>query len=262
GVGSQFILTLPVKQAAMAYPSLLPRPNRVIGLAPGQPQFRILVVDDQPDNRRLVKQVMLFLGLEVWEASNGTEAIQRVERERPDLIWMDIRMPEMDGYEATKRIRALPGGPPPIIIAITAQVTAGGQQQALASGFNDYVGKPCQEQVLFDKLANHLGLKYLYAAPEDELAHFSEAFSIPEEVLAHLPALTSDLLSTLPKSWLPELETAVLHCDEPRLYQLIQQIPEKHSLLAHSLAHFVNDFRFEEILQFTRSYQPQESAER
>ena len=105
---------------------------------------RILVVEDNLDNRRILVYRLRRMGdFEIVEASNGQEALALVETGRPDLIFMDLKMPVMDGWEATRRIRMLDDGAGRIpIIALTAQAMAGDEQKALAAGCDDYVAKP------------------------------------------------------------------------------------------------------------------------
>jgi len=104
---------------------------------------KILVVEDNLDNRRILVYRLKRIGdFEIIEASNGQEALAVVESDTPDLIFMDLKMPVMDGWEATRRIRALERGRTIPIIALTAQAMAGDEQKALAAGCDDYVAKP------------------------------------------------------------------------------------------------------------------------
>ncbi len=104
---------------------------------------KILVVEDNLDNRRILVYRLKRMGeFEIVEASNGEEAVEMVGREVPDLIFMDLKMPVMDGWEATRRIRLLPAGERIPIIALTAQAMVGDEQKALAAGCDDYVAKP------------------------------------------------------------------------------------------------------------------------
>ena len=120
---------------------------------------KILVVEDNLDNRRiLVYRLRRIAEFEILEASNGEEALTIVECQPPDLIFMDLKMPIMDGWEATKQIRAREGGRRIPIIALTAQAMAGDEQKALAAGCDDYVAKPIVDPtVVRSKLERLLG---------------------------------------------------------------------------------------------------------
>ncbi|HBE50092.1 MAG TPA: histidine kinase, partial [Cyanobacteria bacterium UBA11369] len=123
GKGSTFTFTLPVSPTSAINITPEQSDRFPIGLAPGQPHHRILVVDDAAENRLLLVKLLKLLDFEVLEATNGQEAVQVWQQWQPDLIWMDIRMPVLDGYEATKQIRAMTGGQNSIIIALTAQAS-------------------------------------------------------------------------------------------------------------------------------------------
>jgi two-component system cell cycle response regulator DivK len=102
----------------------------------------ILVVEDQEDNRQILRDLLGNAGYELTEAENGEEAITAVARRRPDLILMDIQLPIMDGYEATRRIRTNPDLKSVPIIAVTSYALAGDEDKAFAAGCNGYVSKP------------------------------------------------------------------------------------------------------------------------
>ena len=104
---------------------------------------RILVVEDNLDNRRILVYRLRRIGeFEIVEASNGQEAVAAVEAGAPDLIFMDLKMPVMDGWEATRRIRAMEAGRRIPIVALTAQAMAGDSEKAIEAGCDDYVAKP------------------------------------------------------------------------------------------------------------------------
>jgi two-component system, cell cycle response regulator DivK len=120
---------------------------------------KILVVEDNLDNRRILVYRLKRIGeFEILEAANGQEALGLVEAARPDVIFMDLKMPVMDGWEATRRIRSMEGGQRIPIIALTAQAMAGDEQKALAAGCDDYVAKPIVDpDVVREKLERLLG---------------------------------------------------------------------------------------------------------
>jgi len=120
---------------------------------------KILVVEDNEDNRRILVYRLGKIGeFDIREATNGVEALAEVERDQPDLIFMDLKMPVMDGWEATKRIRTMRGGDAVRIIALTAQAMVGDEEKALAIGCDDYLAKPVVDPSLVrEKLTRLLG---------------------------------------------------------------------------------------------------------
>src|ERR1700675_3971856 len=122
---------------------------------------RILVVEDNLDNRRILVYRLRRIGeFEILEASNGEEALALVEAEQPDVIFMDLKMPVMDGWEATRRIRTMEVGRTIPIIALTAQAMAGDEQKALAAGCDDYVAKPVVDPEMVREKVERLLKKY------------------------------------------------------------------------------------------------------
>jgi two-component system, cell cycle response regulator DivK len=117
---------------------------------------RILVVEDQPDNRRILRDLLGNAGYELIEAETGEEALLAVEVQRPDLILMDIQLPVMDGYEATRRIRSNPELKSIPIIAVTSYALAGDEAKALAAGCTAYITKPFSPRALLAKVQEHL----------------------------------------------------------------------------------------------------------
>jgi two-component system, cell cycle response regulator DivK len=119
---------------------------------------RILVVEDQPDNRRILRDLLGNAGYELIEAETGEEALVALEAQRPDLILMDIQLPVMDGYEATRRIRSNPELKSIPIIAVTSYALAGDEAKALAAGCTAYITKPFSPRALLAKVQEHLAL--------------------------------------------------------------------------------------------------------
>ena len=117
---------------------------------------RILVVEDQADNRRILRDMLSNAGYELVEAESGEEALMAVEAQRPDLILMDIQLPIMDGYEATRRIKSNPGMKEIPIIAVTSYALSGDEGKARAAGCNAYVTKPFSPRALLAKVREFL----------------------------------------------------------------------------------------------------------
>ena len=120
---------------------------------------KILVVEDNEDNRRILVYRLRKIGqFQIREATNGQEAVDAVMAETPDLIFMDLKMPVMDGWEATRRIRQMPNSGAIRIIALTAQAMAGDEQKALAIGCDDYLAKPVVDpELVRQKLERLIG---------------------------------------------------------------------------------------------------------
>jgi two-component system cell cycle response regulator DivK len=117
---------------------------------------RILVVEDQEDNRRIIRDLLTAGGYELIEATAGDEGVAAAQRERPDLILMDIQLPGIDGYEATRRIKADPALKHIPVIAVTSYALSGDDQKALAAGCDGYVTKPFSPKVLLAKIREYL----------------------------------------------------------------------------------------------------------
>jgi CheY-like chemotaxis protein len=198
GRGSTFALALPVAVgdptvAAGAAPARV-----VVGLEPGQPAFRLLVVDDSEVNRRLLVRLFRPLGFEVYEASDGREALEAWETHAPQLIWMDMRMPVMDGYEATRRIKSTTRGQATTVIALTASALEEDRAVILSEGCDEYVRKPFREHELFEILTRFLGVRFVYAPA-------GAAEAAPEVDRAAL----AQALAAQPAPWRAELRQAV-----------------------------------------------------
>ncbi|MEG3980587.1 PAS domain S-box protein [Microcoleus sp. T3B2] len=259
GQGSTFSFTLPVSPISGV--NVTPEENNrlVIGLAPGQPDRRILVVDDRAENRLLIVRLLTQLGLEVKEATNGQEAVQIWQEWQPDLTWMDIRMPVLDGYEATKQIRAMEDGHNSIIIALTAQASQSDRALALAAGCNDYISKPFREQTLFLKMAQYLGLEYVYEEEETEKGkRGTDCF--PSYLCSVAPgvpdSLDPTLLATLPKEWVVELEDAALCGDDVAIVELVAQLSSNLAQLGIHLTELAHQYQFEKILNLIQGNFP------
>ncbi|MEG4406216.1 PAS domain S-box protein [Microcoleus sp. MON2_D5] len=259
GQGSTFTFTLPVSPISGV--NVTPEENNrlVIGLAPSQLEHRILVVDDQAENRLLMVRLLTQLGLEVKEATNGQQAVQIWQQWQPDLTWMDIRMPVLDGYEATKQIRAMEDGHNSIIIALTAQASQSDRALALAAGCNDYISKPFREQTLFLKMAEYLSLEYVYEEEETEKGERgTDCF--PSYLCSVSPGVSDSLdptlLATLPKVWVVQLEDAALCGDDVAIVELVAQLSSDLAQFGTHLTELANQYQFEKIINLIQGNFP------
>jgi PAS domain S-box-containing protein len=268
GEGSLFSFEVDLPEAAAREDDAAPR--RVKGLEPGQPEVRILIVDDVWENRAFLAKLLQSVGFDVREAVNGAEAFETWEAWRPHLIWMDMRMPIVDGYEATRRIRAaeiLESGEwrrsgelgvgsgeesgsnsvgsalatphsslPTRIIALTASAFEHDRETILDAGCDDFVAKPFRESALFAKIEEHLGVRFLY-----------ENIACSTGASSRDTMLTPARLSSLPHSLVAELGEVALLGDMAAAHDVIDRIQLYDQTLAAELRQLIKSYRFEEI---------------
>ena len=232
--------------------------RRVIGLEPDQPEYRILVVEDNPENRLLLSQLLHSAGFEVNGATNGEKAIEQFEKWRPHLIWMDMRMPVMDGYEATWRIRELETRNLKLekkesefqvsnfklrtpIIALTAYAFEGITEAIAEAGCDDIVSRPFKEAEIFDVMARHLGVRYVY---EESIEHGARSKEQPFEDI-----LTPMALAELPDDLLAELKQAIIDLDVDHIGAIIEQVRGLSAPVADALAKLAGEYQFDEIME-------------
>ncbi|MEA5477391.1 cache domain-containing protein [Pseudanabaena galeata UHCC 0370] len=243
GEGSIFRVYLPVNVSASPLPLRQTSDRYIIGLAPHQPEYRLLVVEDRWESRHLLVKILEAVGFKVREAENGAEAIAIWEEWQPHLIWMDMRMPVMDGYEATRQIKTYLKGQATVIIALTASALEEEKAIILSAGCDDFVRKPFREALIFDKLAEYLGVTYLY---EDESNR-----QITDRDTDDLETLAANLkiyLSQMPDSWIRQLHQAATLADNDLISELLKSIPESNTVLIHSLISLVDNFCYNQIM--------------
>jgi signal transduction histidine kinase/CheY-like chemotaxis protein len=207
--------------------------QRVVGLATNEPEWRILVVEDEADNRLLLRSLLEAVGFSVREAVNGEEAIQQFQDWQPQLIWMDMRMPVMDGYEATRHIRQLPDGKQVKILALTASAYQEQEQRILAAGCEAVLHKPYNETEIFSAMAEHLGLHYIYEEDEDLLKQLAVSKPVLED------------LQGLPNEWLDEFLTTVRLGDTETMLSLTKTLPATESETKAKLEHCIREFQLQ-----------------
>ena len=218
--------------------------TNVVALAADQPTYRILIVDDLAYNRQLLDQLLAPLGFETREASNGQEAIAICQEFQPHLIWMDMKMPVMDGYEATKQIKSWAARQPsilnPKIIALTASAFTEQKTQALAVGCDDFVLKPLETKIILEKMTEHIGVRYVFSDSTIE--------ELPTEPQSDRPL--EELLKAMPQEWQQKLVEACTSLNSEEIEILIAEIRPEHSALANLFYNYAYNFAYDQILRF------------
>ncbi len=210
--------------------------------------YRLLIVDENATNRQLLHQLFQPFGFDVREAQDGAEAFALWEQWQPHVIWMDLFMPVMDGFEATRRIRdaemrrdAMPStdtsaSARTIIIALTASMFEQEEERARLAGCDGFLRKPYQEAAVFDTLAHHLELRVTYenGATSPAMIHDAKILSLAME--------------KLPEPILQELKHAAMTTDITLLSATITRIASLDMALADTLNYLLNDFEYMKIL--------------
>ncbi len=245
--GSQFRLEIPIQVVSEAAVQTTFLKKQVAGLAPGQPKYRVLVVDDKEVNRQLIVKLLTPLGFEVQEAEHGLHALQVWETWEPHLIFMDMRMPVMDGYEATRKIKGTIKGQATIIVALTASALEEDRVIILSEGCDDYIRKPFRESDLFGAFEKHLGVQFIYKGVEEE-DQFSELISkqalARAEIASRASYLASDQMEMLVQA------TRLGYTDQ--ILEAIQQINREDPELGEMLEELANNYEHEKILALFR----------
>ncbi len=243
GKGSIFKFNIQAKVSEASKIEKQKATQRVIGLEPNQSEYRILIVDDRWENRQLLLKLLQPIGFAVKEASNGKEAVEMWQSWQPNLIWMDMRMPVLNGYEATQQIKSHIQGQATAILALTASTLEEEKAVVLSAGCDDFVRKPFREEAIFEKMSQYLGVRYIYESLDIE--NNLEVISIDK--------LTTEALSVMPDDWLRELAEAAELTNELLIEELLFQVPQEHQALAKSIQQEVENFDFDRIMNLARS---------
>jgi predicted ATPase/signal transduction histidine kinase/DNA-binding response OmpR family regulator len=214
--------------------------RRIIALEPNQPRYRILIVDDRYDNRQLLIKLLNPFGFELKEASNGQEAIEIWDSFEPHLIWMDMRMPVMDGYEATQRIKSTTKGQATAIIALTATSFEEERSVVLSAGCDDFLRKPFREDDIFAIMHKHIGVRYVYENPNQRDSSLTKD--------AEQNVLTAAAIAALPPEWVASLKQAILNIDLDLIATLLDQLRIDNAALADALSSCIDKFEYKKIL--------------
>jgi signal transduction histidine kinase/DNA-binding NarL/FixJ family response regulator len=234
--GTLFRIEFPVgKVSETDVIAIEPEKREVVGLAPNQMLYKLLIVDDNADGRLLLKKILQPLGFQLREACNGLEAVDIFQQWHPHLIWMDIRMPVMDGKEATRQIRTLPGGKDTIVVALTASVFEDNRSELFAAGADTFISKPFRIEEVFSCLHQYLKVEFIYQQTE------ASANELP------VPMLT-ECFKNLPSSLKSQLHNAAAALDIEQTTNAIEQIKSLEPNIAARLQQSLEQMDFQAIL--------------
>ena len=245
GVGTVFkfdILAEPTLEEKLLQEDTVTR--KVIGLAVDRDSDRILVVDDRWENRQMLLQLLESIGFKVKEAENGREALEVWQDWQPHLICMDLQMPIMDGYQATKKIKSLDIKKETIIIALTANVFENSSTIISDSGCDDFLRKPIHLSELLEKFKEHLQVRYLYQKSDIFNPNFDSIQTNSPRV-----ELTSENLEIMTAEWLNQIYEAARIADYQVLKQAIAEIEQEYSQIAVGLDDWLEKFRMDKIAE-------------
>ncbi|GAB5604851.1 PAS domain-containing protein [Sideroxyarcus sp. TK5] len=238
GQGSVFRVELPLEPVEA---SEVRRPDSIVtrevtGLAPGQPEYRVLIVEDQRDNKLLLAKLMQDIGIQAKVAENGEQGVALYQSWHPHLVWMDRRMPVMDGLEATRRIRKLPGGKEVKIVAVTASAFTEQRAEMIGAGMDDFIRKPYRFNEIYECLVRQLGVEYTYA---NETPAETESSG----------TLTPEMLQVLPPALREELREALQSLEGARIDAAVQQVAALDPALHKTLTRLTGSYDYLPILQ-------------
>ena len=218
--------------------SLQVNKRRIIALEADQPPYRILIVDDKPVNRQLLVKLLSPLGFELAEATNGKEAIEIWEQWQPHLIWMDMRMPVMDGFEAAQTIKATTAEQATAIVALTASVLEEERALVVSAGCDDFLRKPFREEQIFKAMEKHLGLRYVY----------EDLTPTEKQTPQQADVLNSENLLALSPELLIQLRGAAIGASRRELAAAVEAIRAENPALAEAIQKCLYNFEYDRIL--------------
>jgi len=209
--------------------------RKVTALLPGQPRYRLLIADDTAENRLLLEKMLGSFGFDVRSANDGREAIDLWHAWKPHLVWMDIRMPVVDGYEATRKIREAEKeiGRRTPIVAITASAFEHDRDRILAAGCDDMVVKPFVESNIFEMLTRHLGVEWQY----------EEVESTSPGARVHI----GERIARMTHEWRERLSGAMTAGDVETANALADEIATSDPPLGAELRKMIKSYRLDEI---------------
>jgi len=236
--GSTFRLDLPVG-IGRPPPEDAPRPRgRVVGVIGTERRARVLLIDDDRDDRRWVCQLLEQVGFDVREAAPGADALTRLEEWRPVLVLVNPGEAGVDGYSAIRALRAQPAGRRAALVALTSSRYEDALDGITEAGADGVLSKPLREDAILEEIRNQLGVEYTYADPP------------PPERSSQVPNLLAtrhERVRSLPAPLVESLRAAAHIADYDRFTELLARVPDQHADVAEALRELVEQYAYEQI---------------
>jgi PAS domain S-box-containing protein len=240
GVGSKFVLTVPVEKVDKICGAKSFSHMRVVNLAPGCKVKKVLVVDDETDNRILLDAILKDVGFETKEAADGIQCLRAFNEWNPDIILMDAQMPMMDGYEAIRQIRRLQAGRNIPIIAVSASAFNQDRQRLLDCGADDFLAKPLRVENVYSAIASVSGASYLYEDSSNADLDNLNACMLSADLKLHA--------ASLPQAVKERIRQAAVDADFDTVIELVDQIADIDQSMANSLRIMAEQFEAASII--------------
>lgn len=234
GRGTLFSFTLPVKIAHSSDIAVQSVSRKVIGLEKSSKKFKILIVEDQKENRLLLNNLLSGVGFDVFNAVNGKEAVEKNSEFNPDFIWMDMRMPVMDGYEATKEIRKVDKDV--IIVALTASAFEDQYEAIIDAGCDELLHKPYKHDEIFSTMQKYLDLTYIY-----QERGANQAINDTK--------LTKELIDKVPKDIIKKLTEDLISLDPDIISKQIDVVQKAAPDVAEIMLPFIQNYEYDALLK-------------
>jgi PAS domain S-box-containing protein len=240
GKGSRFLVDVPLVEGRVTELATRTSCRTIAAIKPGSGPWRVLVVDDQEDSRTLLVKILSSVGYETYEATDGPHAVAACEEFRPHAVLMDLRMPAMDGFETTRRIKTRPHGARTPVLAVTASTFEDDRRRALDGDMDDFVAKPFHDTELLETLGAHLGVEYLYM--DDARTPTPATLPIAAE------ATSRESLSRVPSQLLDELRSATVAAEYDRALELVGDLAATVPATAEELRRLVRSFDYQGVI--------------
>lgn len=245
GVGSVFCFSFRCEEGSEKNVASANDARRVMGLAEGTREITILIVDDKEESRTFLAELLTLVGFRTCEALNGAKALAVFKKEAPDLVLMDMHMPVMDGYKATRRMKAANANRKTPVIAVSASALDEQRNEILESGADELICKPFKDNELLAAIGRLLGVTYRY---DDEL-------SVPPANIKHVLPPPAHL-AKLPDELRDDLREALLALNVRTIRNAIEHISAVNRPVGEALERLEKGFQFERMFDLLEKESP------